>query len=111
MPKISCIVCDKKFETERQLHGHLKSHKLRVAEYYQTYYPRFDPISNKLIKFKSKEYYFKTDFNSRKNMLTWLDKQPKEGAKDYLSGIILQRIKENHLRLHPKLFRQLLQPL
>ena len=42
-----CKVCDKEFETERQLHAHLKAHKLRVAAYYQQYYPRYDLYDGK----------------------------------------------------------------
>ena len=38
---VKCAVCGKEFETERQLHGHLKAHKLRMAEYYQKYFKDF----------------------------------------------------------------------
>ena len=41
-------VCDKSFDTERQLHAHLKAHKMRMAEYYQTYYPRHDKHDGKI---------------------------------------------------------------
>ena len=64
-----CKACGKEFETERRLHGHLKAHKLRVAAYYQKYYPRYDLYNNKIIKFKSKDYYFSTDFNSSKFLI------------------------------------------
>ena len=48
-----CKVCDKTFATERSLHAHLKAHKLRLAEYYQTYYPRYDKHDGNIIKFES----------------------------------------------------------
>ena len=72
---VKCAVCGKEFDTERQLHGHLKAHKLRMAEYYQKYFPRKDKYSGELIKFKSKDYYFDRDFNSRDNLRLWLKNQ------------------------------------
>ena len=78
MKKHKCKVCDKSFDTERQLHAHLKAHKMRMAEYYQTYYPRHDKHDGKIIKFKSKDYYFENDFNSRTNLRLWLKNQEKE---------------------------------
>ena len=53
-----CKVCDKTFATERSLHAHLKAHKLRLAEYYQTYYPRYDKHDGSIIKFKNKDLSF-----------------------------------------------------
>ena len=50
-----CKVCGQEFETERKLHSHLKKHDLRVASYYQKYYPRYDLHDGKIIKFKSKK--------------------------------------------------------
>jgi tricorn protease-like protein len=82
-------VCGQEFETERKLHSHLKKHDLRVAAYYQKYYPRYDLHDGKIIKFKSKDYYFNTDFNTRTNQLKWLDtlsdrKKLKSILKNYL---------------------------
>ena len=39
---VKCVICNKEFEQEKQLHAHLKAHKMRMAEYYQTYFPRKD---------------------------------------------------------------------
>ena len=72
MSKIVCKICDKEFETDRQLHAHLKAHKIRMVEYYQTYYARHDRYDGKIIKFKNKEQYFTSDFNNRGNLKKWL---------------------------------------
>lgn len=96
-----CKVCGKEFETERQLHAHLKAHKLRVAAYYQKYYPRYDLYDQKIIKFKSKAYYFSNDFNSRVNQLKWLKEQPLEKAREYLEILLCKRKREKELIYSP----------
>ena len=61
---VKCAVCNAEFENDRKLHAHLKAHKLRMVEYYQKYYPRYDKYDGKIIKFKNKKQYFETEFNS-----------------------------------------------
>jgi 1,4-alpha-glucan branching enzyme len=96
-----CKVCDQEFETERQLHAHLKAHKLRVAAYYQQYYPRYDLHDGKIIKFKSKEYYFNTEFNSRTNQLKWLDNLSDLESKKYLKKLLVERKEKKQLVYSP----------
>jgi hypothetical protein len=98
---VKCKVCGKEFETERQLHGHLKAHKMRMAEYYQTCYPRHDKHTGDLIKFKNKEYYFENDFNSRTNLRLWLKSQDKEVAKEYCKDLLLARKEKKDLIFAP----------
>jgi hypothetical protein len=80
---VKCIECDKDFPSEKSLHAHIKCHDLRLAEYYQKNFPRKDLHSGDLIKFKSKEYYFSTDFNNRTNLKKWLEAQDDESKKSY----------------------------
>ena len=74
MSKTSCIICEKEFENDRKLHSHLKAHKIRMVEYYQTHYARHDRYDGKIIKFKNKQQYFTSDFNNRGNLKKWLTK-------------------------------------
>ena len=53
-----CKICKTAFDSERQLHGHFKAHGLRVIEYYQKHYPRYDLYDDSIIKFKNKTQYF-----------------------------------------------------
>ena len=101
MKKHQCKVCDKSFDTERQLHAHLKAHKMRMAEYYQTYYPRHDKHDGKIIKFKSKDYYFENDFNSRTNLRLWLKDQEKEVAQEYCKNLLVTRKEKKNLIFAP----------
>ena len=98
---VKCKVCGKEFETERQLHGHLKAHKMRMAEYYQTCFPRHDKHTGELIKFKSKDYYFENDFNSRTNLRLWPKDQEKEVAQEYCKGLLKTRKEKKNLIFAP----------
>jgi len=96
-----CKVCDKTFATERSLHAHLKAHKLRLAEYYQTYYPRHDKHDGNIIKFKNKDYYFENDFNSRQNLRLWLKGQSEPEAKEYCRELLISRKEKKDIVFAP----------
>ena len=83
MDKAVCQICEKEFKDHGGLHKHLKAHDLRVAEYYQQQHPRHDLYNGDLIKFKNKDQYFSTDFNSRTNLKMWLKNVPEDEAKQY----------------------------
>ena len=90
---VKCAVCGKEFESDRQLHAHLKAHKLRVAEYYQTYYARYDKHDGSIIKFKNKDQYLSSDFNSRITLKKWLKEASAEDAKAYCKELLVNRKK------------------
>ena len=96
-----CNICKKEFENDRQLHAHLKAHKLSMVEYYQQEFPRYDLHDNKIIKFKNKDQYFNTDFNSRTNLRLWIKSQPKDEVKEYCSGLIQKRIDDKNIEYSP----------
>ena len=98
---VKCAVCGKEFETDRQLHAHLKAHKLRMVEYYQKYFPRYDKYDNKIIKFKNKEQYFDSDFNSRTNLRMWLKNSTEQEAKTYCKDILVKRKEKKNLTYTP----------
>ena len=98
---IICKACGKEFETERQLHAHIKVHNLRVVEYYQKYYPRHDLYDNKIIKYKNKEQYFSTDFNSKTNLKMWLKNSKDEDAKSYCKNLLVERKEKKDLKYTP----------
>jgi hypothetical protein len=101
MGKAICKICDKEFESDGSLHKHLKAHDLRMAEYYQQCYPRHDLYDGKLIKFKNKEKYFSTDFNSRTNLKMWLKEAPEEDTKKYCIDLLKARKAAKNLLYAP----------
>lgn len=96
-----CRICKLIFRNEVELHRHFRSHKITIEDYYTTYFPRKDLLTNELITFKSKEFYFGHDFNTKTNMLTWLKKQDLEVAKKYCTEILKRRKDEKELVYTP----------
>ena len=99
--QVACKGCSKTFETDRQLHAHIKVHDLRVVEYYQKYYPRYDLHDGKIIKYKTKKQYFSTDFNSRTTLRLWLKDRDITEAKEYCEKTILERKNKKELIYTP----------
>lgn len=98
---VSCKICEKEFSNDASLHRHLRAHSMRLVEYYQKHFPRHDLHTGEIIKFKSKEYYFSTDFNSRLSLKHWLKKQSPEKAKEYCEKILAQRAEKKNLEYCP----------
>ena len=98
---VNCKICEKEFDLDKQLHSHLRAHKLRMAEYYQTHFPRYDVYDKKIIKFKNKKQYFESDFNSRTNLRLWLKSITEEEAKEYCSKLLSDRKEQKELIYSP----------
>ena len=71
MDNITCKICNEDFPANKNLHLHLRKHKIRVVEYYQKHYPKYDLHDGNIIKFKNRDQYFATDFNSKTNLRMW----------------------------------------
>jgi len=98
---VDCVICKEQFTEDRSLHAHLKAHKLRMVEYYQIHFPRHDRQDGLIIKFKSKEQYFETDFNSAVNLKKWLESRPLEEAKEYCKALLVKRKERKDLIYTP----------
>ena len=96
-----CVICNKEFDSDRQLHAHIKAHDLRMVEYYQKHFPRHDFHTGDIIKFKNKKQYLSSDFNSRTNLRMWLKGRSPQEAKDYCKGLIIDRKEEKELLYSP----------
>jgi hypothetical protein len=92
-----CKLCNIPHKSEKALHIHLKSHKISIAKYYQTMFPRYDRYDNSLILFKSKDFYFNSDFNSKENMNNWFKSVSPEKAKFYIQEWFLKRKEKKKL--------------
>ena len=71
--EVICMVCKKPFKSEGALHKHLKVHDMDMAQYYTTFYPRKNRLTQELLPFKDKLSYFNTDFSTRAQMIKWCD--------------------------------------
>ena len=88
---VKCQECGKEFDKDRGLHLHIKAHKLSISDYYHKYFPRKDRHTGDLIKFKNKEQYFSSDFNSKTNLKSWLKKVSIDKAQAYCRDILQKR--------------------
>jgi len=104
--KSKCKVCKDEFSSEKGLHLHLKKHKMDLATYYTTYYPRSNLSTGDPLPFKNKEDYFNKDFSSRTQLIKWCMKEEEKKVKPYVLDKLKNRINlkklskaPNHLEL------------
>jgi hypothetical protein len=96
-----CKICGEEFTTEKGLHIHLKKHKIDLATYYTTYYPRTNLLTGDPLPFKNKEDYFSKDFSTRRQLIKWCMTQPKDVARKYAIKKLKERIKDKDLQFAP----------
>lgn len=101
MDKVICKIDNEEFDSDKELHKHLRKHKIRMAEYYQTYYPRYDKHTGNIIKFKNKEQYLNTEFNTRTNLRMWLKSISIDEAKEYCKNLLILRKEKKDLEFAP----------
>ena len=85
-----CKECGSEFASEKSLHGHLKAHKIYVADYYVKHYPRFNKLNGNPLPFKKKEEYFENDFINRSQLVTWCKKSDPKEVKEYIIELAKQ---------------------
>jgi len=98
---VKCAICGKEFPEDKNLHLHIKAHKLSIGEYYQSQFPRHDMHDGKIIKFKNKEQYMSADFNNKGNLKKWLKNAPLDIAKRYCKALLTKRKREKGLEYTP----------
>lgn len=96
-----CKICQNTYNTDVEFNRHLKTHKIRVIEYYQTHSPRYDLFDNSIIIYKNKEQYFTTDFNNKNNLKNWLKAQPLDKQKEYCKNFLTKRKEKKKLEYTP----------
>jgi len=99
--KSKCKVCEDEFSSEKGLHLHLKKHKIDLATYYTTYYPRKNLLTGDPLPFKNKEDYFAKDFISRIQLIKWCLQEDKKKVKPYALKKLKDRISSKGLSRAP----------
>lgn len=93
----TCKICGSNFPSIVSLHRHLAAReKIKVADYYIKFFPRFDLFSKEQIQFKDFDQYFSTYFTSRNNLVKWFEhnyesNQAKELSKKIINNRILSK--------------------
>ncbi len=98
---MKCLECSKEFTAEASFNRHLKAHKLSVAHYHQKYFPRRDLYTGELINFKSKDFYYSNDFNSRSNLQAWFKISSEQERKEYIIRYLKARKESKQLKYTP----------
>jgi len=96
-----CKVCEEAFSSEKGLHIHLKKHKMDLATYYTSYYPRNNLLTGDPLPFKNREEYFFRDFSTRSQLIKWCMSRPKNEVKTYALSKLVERVKSKSLSLAP----------
>jgi hypothetical protein len=92
-----CKVCGVSFPSTATLHKHISfREKIKIADYYLKFFPRFDLFSKEQIRFKDVEQYFSTYFVSRNNLVKWFEQnyntlEAKELSKKIVNNRILSK--------------------
>ena len=96
LDKVQCLKCKKEFKSDSGLHKHLKVHNLTVPEYYTSFYPRKNALTQDLLPFKNKFDYFNKDFTTRAQMIKWCNTHDnKEEIKEYILKQLKTRVEKN----------------
>lgn len=97
---VKCRECGSDFNDDKELNSHIKSHKIKIDQYYEKHFPKFDLLTGKKLLFKNKETYFEVDFESIPNFKKWIKTAPTETVKKYIEDFIIKR-KEKKAPVYP----------
>lgn len=99
---IICKICNETFVSRKELHSHLKKHKIYLKEYYEKYFPKKCPLCGLNIPYKNYEEYFSSFFYSDYHMEQYFEKYwNTEEAKSLALKVLKQRIKNKKLEKAP----------
>jgi hypothetical protein len=87
---LKCKVCGSQFNSQSQILSHIKSHQQNAEKYFVLNFNKKDLHTKDLIKYKSIEQYFLTDFIDKRNMKLWLQSVDKNTACEYLKNKLKQ---------------------
>lgn len=89
--EFNCKICGENTSGFPALHRHLKKeHGSAPFEYYPLFYDRRDWYDGDLIPFKDIKSYFTTHFNSKYNLLKWVEAGGPQ-VNDYILDLLVKR--------------------
>lgn len=98
---LTCAIDGKEFETEKAFHSHIsRKLKVKLVDYYADFEERRDLETGELIVFKDREQYLSSLFNNRRNMISYLKKNP-SNAKEVIRKLIKTRAEQKELKFAP----------
>lgn len=97
----TCRICDSSFLSESGINRHLKAHDIRVVEYYQKFFPKYDLYDKKIIIYRNRDQYFSSHFNNKENLKKWLLAQSTENQKEYCKNFLSKRKDKKKIKYTP----------
>jgi hypothetical protein len=78
---IKCLIDGTEFESEKFFYLYLRKLKVKISDYFETYYPRVDKHTGEKIPYKDKSTYFDTDFLNKNNLKAFCKEKQEEGLE------------------------------
>ena len=97
MDKHICKICNEEVTVNNH---YWKAHKIKEADYYQKYVPRYSKLTGELLKFKNRDFYLNNDFQDKNEMMEWFRDNAIE-AKAYALELLVNRIEKKKLIYAP----------
>ena len=101
MSEFTCLECNKKFNSKRSFHAHLKAHSLTIGDYYVKHYDRKDLYTGEKLAFRSYDQYFRDSFNCYDNFKLWMDSAPEKDVKDYIKTKAQEKFLKKEISISP----------
>lgn len=89
---ITCLIDQTEHVSPAALHKHLRTLKVKRADYYTKYYDRRDAFTGEPIPFKDAAQYLSTEFLTKDNLRRWIAANPAAGRKWALDWLTMRRI-------------------
>ena len=97
MDKHICKICNREIDANNHF---WRAHGIKEMDYYQKYIPRYSKQTNELIQFKNRNFYLSSDFNDKREMITWIKNNSSTGRL-YAMEILYKRIIDKQLKYFP----------
>lgn len=87
-----CQICGNISDNDEHFVGHLKrEHKIKPKDYCLQYLTKKDLYTKELIRFKDFNQYVDSDFNTRGNLIQWLNKVDRATGLEYAKKLLAKR--------------------
>ena len=96
-----CLECEKEFEKKRSFHLHLKAHALTIGDYYVKHFDKRDLFTGDKLAFRNYDQYFRDNFNSYDNFMSWVCTAPKDEVKKYVKDKAVEKFELKGIQTSP----------
>lgn len=95
---LHCAICQEVVTDDKH---YWNKHKIKMADYFIQYFPRFDKHTKEPIPFKNKEQYFETDFINKNNLKGYLKSLSIKEAQEFCKNLLINRKIDKKLQFAP----------